>query len=372
MDEKHTQSIHLPVMHEDEITLSLIATGVIRTYERVSSGRRLTYPYPDALQRELNRLVATRLKRGQQPPQGIPDLLHWCQQPIGLWQLELPPDSVGEEDVLLSGQIPTSFCDSWACASPDAEADLTETQFMSSVFEVCRATAGETAYAAFRQLLIEHRVLTALEFQQALVDPELFYLDAQLRAAFLPAPPTFEFGEEYWCCARCGNLLQPDSADNPICENDRCRFEGSPVGRKFNAREEAHWLNRGLRRYIADPGIAEVRLAHKLEKIGVQVIMWPAFDSYDLQIIFPTGESWAVDVKDWANPFLLARQVKPFALQPEWSRAYFVFPDERLNQRGDYVRAFRQHCPILNSRVHGIAETQFVKEVKHHLENIHA
>jgi hypothetical protein len=77
-----------------------------------------------------------------------------------------------------------------------------------------------------------------------------------------------------------------------------------------------------------------------LEALGLDVELWPAFDRYDLRIVFPNREVWAVDVKDWANPFLLARRVKPIPSDPPWTRAYFVFPDERRAQREDYLRAF--------------------------------
>lgn len=356
----------------DEITLAMIATGVIRLYERVSAGKRIAYPYPDVLQKGLNRLTAACLKRGQRPPQGVVELLVWCQHPISEWGLDLPTESLGEDDTLLHNQMPTSFCDSWACSTPDIEADLTETRFMQSVFEICKSLAGESAYTVFRKLLIDKRVLTALEFQETLADPMLFHLASQIRAAYQPVPSGADFNGEYLCCRRCGNLLQASAKGEPLCENERCQAAGIGIGRRIPEREQAYWLIRGLRRYIADPGIAEVRLAQALEQLGLTVDLWPAFDRYDLRVTFASGESWAVDVKDWANPFLLARQVHQFLPEPEWSRAYFVFPDERIDRRSDYVRAFRNNCPHLNNRVHAAAEYQFINDVKKHLRKQNA
>ncbi len=361
-----------PTISPDEITLAMIATGVIRLYERASAGKRIAYPYPDVLQKGLNRLTAACFQRGQRPPQGVIELLDWCQYPIVKWGLELPSDSVGSEDTLLHKQIPTSFCDSWACTTPDVEADLMETRFIQSVFEVCKSLAGESAYTAFRKLLIEKRVLTALEFQEAIADPLLFHLAPQIRAAYQPVPIGADIEGEYCCCTRCGNLLQAFSNGEVLCENERCQVAGVRVGRRIPEREQAFWLIRGLRRYIADPGIAEVRLAQTLEQIGLHVELWPSFDRYDLRLIFPSGEAWAVDVKDWANPFLLARQVRPFLPEPEWTQAYFVFPDERLERRSDYVRAFRNNCSQLNNRVHAASETQFIKDVKKHWSKANA
>src|SRR5258708_650680 len=113
-------------LNPDEITLHLIATGVIRLGDRVSNGESLGYPYPPELQRGLNRLVAARLMRKQIPPMGIPDLLIWCHSPLADWQLDLSPEVIGQGDKILDGQTPTDVCDSWACSGSNVEEDLTE------------------------------------------------------------------------------------------------------------------------------------------------------------------------------------------------------------------------------------------------------
>jgi len=101
---------------------------------------------------------------------------------------------------------------------------------------------------------------------------------------------------------------------NLICAEERCRAKGvSEQGKAFPQKQQVLWLKRGLRRFIAAPGRAELRLAESLEKLGksrLKVELWPNFDSYDLRIVFNDGEAWAVDVKDWADPFLLGNKVK--------------------------------------------------------------
>jgi hypothetical protein len=97
-----------------------------------------------------------------------------------------------------------------------------------------------------------------------------------------------------------------------------------------------------LRRFVSTPGRFELQLEEKLHNLlgkdGVE--MWPQYDQYDLRLTFSSGKIWAVDAKDWANPFLLARNTKEFPTIPLWDRAFFVFPDIRRQQRPDYVRAF--------------------------------
>jgi len=105
-----------------------------------------------------------------------------------------------------------------------------------------------------------------------------------------------------------------------------------------------------------------------LRERGLQVELWPEFDRYDLRLRFADGEAWAVDVKDWAEPSLLARRVNaqaaPFTSGPRWSRAFFVFPQERQRERPDYVRAFENHCHVLSDGVEAAFEVDFLEEVK--------
>ncbi len=137
---------------------------------------------------------------------------------------------------------------------------------------------------------------------------------------------------------------------------------------------ELLWLKRGLRRFVTLPGLAEIRLERRLLKLKLKVELWPEFDSYDLHIEFPDGKAWAVDVKDWANPFLLALRVKNIPLNPPLEMGYFVFPDERSRQ-SDYVRAFRNTCNsrkssgkvVISGRIQAKFERHFLADVKKRL-----
>jgi hypothetical protein len=92
------------------------------------------------------------------------------------------------------------------------------------------------------------------------------------------------------------------------------------------------------------------------------------YDQYDLRVTFPDQKVWAVDVKDWANPFLLARNVRPIPQKPDWSKAFFVFPDERHHQRKDYLRAFRNNCSLLTNDVGALFERQLLREIDRRMQ----
>ncbi len=247
--------------------------------------------------------------------------------------------------MLLDDQLPTRVCEDWACASPDVEAELSEQRLMRSVLTTCRAANAQKAYTEFRKLLISSPVLTLQELQQKRSCPDLILLAEHLREAYLEAPYSCLVDDRFYCCATCGNLLLHMTMGLLTCENERCRVE-----------EGIFWLRRGLRRFVAAPGKCEMDLYEELKKeVGLAVELWPMFDAYDLRLTFPDRDVWAIDVKDWANPFLLARRVDPIPTTPPWTWAYFVFPDDRRSQRSDYIRAFRNHCPFVGK--HGKART---------------
>lgn len=348
-----------PALSHDELTLRLITSGLVRLTQMIEAGSLPTLPYPDSLQRGLNRLVATCLRKKITPPNNITDLFVWCHQPLAQWPLELPVEAMGSADTLLHENLPTEVCDEWAIHSSDVEAHLNEQAFFSSVYITCRNANDEEAYVSFRRLLIEQPVLTAFDLQKQRMSLPL--LADQLSHAYQPAPTAHLIEGVYRCCSHCNNLLLQTVIGKLICENERCQILGRrlQVERTITPEEEVLWLKRELRRFISAPGIAELRLAEKLEKKGLKVELWPAFDRYDLRIIFPDNDAWAVDVKDWANPFLLGRSVEPIPSEPPWSKAFFVFPNERSQQRSDYVRAFNNYC----RHTGGLLERDLMKQV---------
>ena len=362
-----------PTLKPDELTLSLIASGLIRLHERLKNVKAPTLPYPPELQRGLDRLVLLCLRQRKTPPQGVPDLLDWCRKPLAEWPLELPEDA-GSADRLLDGQIPTSLCDEWAIISSDIEAELTQKKLLLNVMQVCQSAASPDSYVAFRRLLISQPVLTSLELVKHGLDPCLERLKDHLNTAYELAPETYSIDGNFYCCANCGNLMARTEKGDLICgeERDRCQNLGKP-GRQIAQREGVYWIKRGIRRFIAAPGRAELRLADKLKELGLDVELWPNFDSYDLRIVFPDQEVWAIDVKDWVNPFLLANKVKkqsPYIpSDPPWQKAYFVFPDARKQQRTDYLRAFNHHC-TLPKDIRAKFEYELIKDVKNKLGSI--
>lgn len=353
---------------EDELTLHLIATGLITLSQRTAQGQQL-YPYPDQLQRGLNRLTLAALRRAKRAPQGVPELIAWCHKPLGEWPLSLPDGTLEGDETLLIDQQVSSTCDDWACANPDVEAELSEGRLIRQVFEICSQANDQLGYRSFRSLLIEQPTMTALELQQACIDPQLLRLSDVLREAYQEAPGGWAINGMFRCCAHCGNLLIPLSNNKYICETERCRYQRSSLlGREIPSNHHPVWLIRGLRRFVASPGRAELDLAKSLEALGLAVELWPALDRYDLRISFNNGMVWAVDVKDWSNPFLLGRKLEAIPREPTWDKAFIVFPKYRLDQRKDYLRALKQAAPKQHFEI--ASTQQLISKAKQELKRL--
>jgi hypothetical protein len=239
-------------------------------------------------------------------------------------------------------------CQEWAeRAGANPEAERLENRLIGEVFNACRPD-NQSAYVAFRRLLIEHPVLTALELHRACIEPALRNLVDQVRQAYQLVPPECVTEGDVRICRGCGNVLIRMTEGPPQCVEERCLQRGvHNVARTIPAHEEVYWLRMALRAFISAPGQAELRLARKLSRLHLKVELWPKLDTFDLYVCFPGGDCWAVDVKDWTNPVQLAYGVTPFSPTPEWTRAFFVFPNERARRRPDYLPLFEAHCRIL-------------------------
>jgi hypothetical protein len=319
--------------------LSNLARGLVSIYDAGLNGIQIRSPYPVPLERGMHQLAALQISVGETPVAGLQDVFNLARQPLGTWGLDFDETLIGTgSDALIVRDKPTDLCLEWA-SQEDAEA-LFQTEIMREVFELCIEQDIPQSYTAFRKLLIEHQVLTTLERQRLKRQPELKPLREVLMRAYHPAPRSAIEEGNYWLCAYCGGLMLRDR-DGFACENMRCAGYGR--GAALSADDEVLWLDGGLRRYISRPGLPEIKLQEALAALGLTVTLWPAFDAYDLHFVV-NGSVWAVDVKDWSNPYLLGSKLSKKAIPgPQkwvWDRAFYVFPDDRSTLQQDYLRAF--------------------------------
>jgi hypothetical protein len=102
-------------------------------------------------------------------------------------------------------------------------------------------------------------------------------------------------------------------------------------------------VRRAIRRYIVAPGVHELFLEAQLLRLGLTVTLWPEYDLYDLHILFPHGQRWAIDVKDWKYPHLLAPRLTPIPTGDTtlYDQALYAIPDARAQQYDSYMTYLR-------------------------------
>lgn len=352
--------------------LRTIASAVVDLSEIPNPGT-FTLPYPPEAQRALDRTVLACLLRGAEPPRSLPDLLTWCRErPVADWPLDLPDDLADPGDRLIDPDAlqPTRLCFEWALDRPDSATEQIDRELVHAAIERCRAAQSPASYTAFRRLLVERPVLTRDKAAEVALEPAFTPVDGLLAQIYLPAPAGWSRGHRFTACGRCHTLLAPTRDGEWWCENDRCRRQGTAIPGPEYGEDEGGGvllLTRPLRLFVTVPGQSELRLHASLRRLGTQPELWPGYDAYDLRITLPGGRVWAVDVKDWANPFLLARHARPLPTDPCYDEAFLVVPEHRL-RRKNYLDVTRQHLRSdVRKQLTVLGEREFTAKVQHAL-----
>ncbi|MGW4321103.1 pPIWI_RE_Y domain-containing protein [Streptomyces sp. NPDC004684] len=333
-------------------------------------------PYAPEVQRALDRTVLACLERGAEPPLSLPDLLEWCRErPVADWPVGLPPEAAGPDDVLLDPESsrPTELCYEWAEQFSDSAVVLYDREVIRAALRLCHEYGEEDAYTEFRRLLVTRPVLTSAEDFALSMDHVLDPVKELLSRIYRPVPDSYLRGDGYAACGRCLTLLTPLHDGGWWCERDRCRRRGQPpVGRRY-LREEAGellQLARPLRQFVTGPGQAEVALEEALTALGLEVRMWPAYDAYDVHVTFPDGHVWAVDVKDWAHPAFLGRAARPVPQEPRYDEAFWVVPQNRVDDRPNYIATYERNRPAAARHVALLTDTELTARAKKRLTRI--
>ncbi|MEU8715046.1 hypothetical protein [Streptomyces sp. NPDC048663] len=352
---------------DGERLLRLVATGLVRLSQLRGPGDPV---YPDAVQAAYNQLVLGCLRQGEPAPGSVPELARWAgEKPLAeWWPFGLPDEETGRLRLVdLDTGVPVQECLEWAVSAPDPAAEQVENELLGEALTLCRAAKDPDAYTAFRRLLIERPVLTGAEIALLGSDLDLALLHSTVKRCYEPVTAAHVRDGQCVTCAGCGCLLVPLRDGGYACQLDRCRREAVRVGRRVapGASGGLYHLTRPLRTFITGPGLAETGLEAELAGLGLPVEMWPRFDTYDLRITLPDGRVWAIDVKDRANPALLARGTTPLRTDPPYDRGLLVVPAYRFQERDGYREVFLQHLPEdVGGRVELLTDKELLRQVK--------
>lgn len=347
-----------------DVVLAQLASGLIEYAESDTRAAVFRLPYPATLQRALDRLTLLAWHQNERPPSSVVELVQWAGRPFADWPMSIPDAQIDPEESLLAFGRPTGTCLELGSLRGDVEGELRENLLIGQVLDKTRAAGSPVSYVAFRRLLIERPVLTALELDTRLATAELSPLADQLRQAYAQTPPEAAADGVIRTCAGCAGLLLPWDDRAWVCVDTTCPEPGRP-GPTYPAADGTLWLRRELRTFITGPGRAELRIAKKVQALGAAVELWPDFDAWDLSVF--TGDAWVADVKAWRNPtrlgHALARQ--SLSVPPGARGAFIVIAREQLQGQQRYLDRLRAACPQVRrgQRIEAITEREFLKRV---------
>lgn len=186
-----------------------------------------------------------------------------------------------------------------------------------------------------------------------------------LEECYEPIPSCYELEGNFYACPYCYALAGIDFSQQVIANSscNRCP-PGRRLKRKIKLPDNCLKLKRSIERFWFYPGRTEIQLYQKLLDIKLDVELYPECDSYDLKIKFNDGEVWALDLKDYSNPYLLVRNLgdEPIPNEPEWNVAYIVIPAERKKDRPAYLKELKSKWrwenvkPIFDDAVFALAK----------------
>jgi hypothetical protein len=352
------------------------------------------YPYPEELSYALNQLSLAMLTTY---PSTITDLFELFEKPLEQWwpgtlpsgidpRFELLYESLLDEQVLeylLEYQLPAE------ATLQDIQVIL-DNQLMVKIMNVARnayitdPNGASKEYTTIRQYVITHPWTSIEQLRQQFRDlqyikiqevGDLYQDSRSLYAVLLHRQPGSQ-EDRYWNCPVCGPLYQRNNRLGSLKPN-AClgRCPGPQGWQGLDPDDHPFVLKRGIHLRTLIPGTTEVQLyqwlmqdARSTTPALQPIILWPGVDRYDLQLKFLRSsqkvETWAVDVKDYKDPFALGKLISQDSRQAsetvlEWHRWFYVYPSYREQQRSDYRDCVLRAAGHLPSNVDILSEKQF-------------
>ncbi len=352
------------------------------------------YPYPAELSYTLHHLALAMLSSF---PKTITDLFKLFSQPLEQWwpDEKLPNGIDPRFELLYEGELDEQVVEFLLEYKFPVEATLQDlqvildNQLMINILSTARNASitdpagANSEYVAIRQYVITNPWTNSEALRRQFRD--LRYIKIQEVGALYQdsrsSGPTLLYQRpgmqeaRYWNCAACGPLYQRNNRLGSI-KPSACvgRCPGPQGWQNLDPLGNTLVLKRGLHLRTHIPGITEIQLYRWLtqdvqsaQPMLQQVVLWPGVDRYDLLLRFQDG-TWAVDVKDYKDPFALGkhiaqdnRQVAESSL--EWKYWFYVYPSYRELQRPDYATNVRRAAGQLPSNVVILSEKQFKARV---------
>ncbi len=345
--------------------LSLIATGIVLWFE--SRGIEGNFgKMPRQLRRGLNLLSAHPQTKQKIYDRG--DVVRVFSQPIDRWYtIDEKEKKYFIEPLILDG-MPSDLCYEMCVDGFDTEGELQQRKIID-ILKECARYGDEDDYVKIRRFIIEHPIVNNIEIDNfirkyTLFDQELRKAYAKVREFYEEIPYHVQNNNQVHTCDYCGWTVASKHGTT-ICSSSVCKaLKGHEKLKLVQVDKNTRRLKKGVMQYICLPGKPELSLQKKLEKLGIKIKLWPSFDLYDLEVQFD-NEKWAIDVKDYSNPYVLVSKITSFE-PTECTKNLIVVPRDR----GRLYKGYKQ--VLKNVEPQGfkfLMEDDFIKRVKEQLIN---
>lgn len=333
--------------------LTRIAVGLVEQQEHIT--KRTALPITSSnehIKSGLEQLSVLCISHKTMPPLHHKEVVNWLHQPVEDWPGvgKLMADANLFGSLLFLGQ-PTDLAYELSermRSGSNPEIEIQDLPF-KDILNYCSENKLDEQYVKARLFLVQN---SYLQWGTTIINRDLDWepkIRSLLCATYERIPLACRVKqqngvEQIALCPRCGWPLewQGSSRLRAVCYSDLCTQLVDDINtpeKWVSYHPESMRTIRGIQASVVAPERSLIQLRDSLLKLGLDCSLWPSIDNYDLMIKFPTGEVWAVDMKDQANPRELAWSLKPFKQFPAWNKAFYIFPDYRY--KGKYKKVFK-------------------------------
>ena len=295
----------------EEVTLQLLAKGIITQYQQVRDGAIVGNDPPAALQQAMARLSRLYLEEGVEDlSSGIHPLLTRCTTPLSQWApIGITKMPGANTTVLIDPDylVPTEECqDIVAETDGNNIEDLLERRLHREMTEAISQPSSnqDHCYSVLREFICRHPLATHDELRGLYSNARIPTAATKFVENSLYVRPHVALAE-HSLISRCFHCQGAFSREGHCtlrgCREDHPKTKLTdpvPLDSALIARPE-------ILKFWVDPGRDELRLFDALRKANIEADLYPHSDQCDVAIENTVG----VDVKDYRDPGFLARKL---------------------------------------------------------------
>ncbi|MCC5622229.1 hypothetical protein [Nostoc sp. CHAB 5715] len=339
---------------EDEILFIKLCKGLVQICDRINRGEPAylvedSQPFPQPLYEAFQGLSLKWILRDEEMRHpAILCMVEGARQSVEAVEPDFSEFVDYPEDPLIGNMTrPSEECEAWASRyALNLEREQNQSYIPRLMAEIERLSLPHSTYTLFRRFIAENPfpsdlIIALFRSNNPDIEPVLDLL----MQAYRDAPPQ---SESMPLCKTCGGYLDCAARDiEGCCEPLEGRVNRAPIEDTVIC--------------LIRPSLIELRLARTLEKMGLQVELWPELDKADLKVTLPTGDIWAIDAKDWGSATMLARELNQDTIPNiGQSQSFFVVPDYRwtnLAYQAAFKSRYKGNLPVFS-------ESELIKCVK--------